>query len=262
MGIVIGTGNYSVYIHTSPSGKMYVGQTSVEPEKRWNNGKGYLQKKNGKYNQPAFARAIQKYGWDNFEHEIIANNLTKAEADNFEKLLINKLDTTNPKFGYNCKEGGSNGSLSKEMKKKIGKSLKGKNDKSVAQYSLSGEFIYAFNNITEAELKIGVSHGHISDCCSGKRKTSGGFIWRYFGEELTKEHLDWCNEKLSNKFSKKCVAQYSLSGELICIFESMKKAELETGIFYPNISAVCNGKQKTAGGFIWKYYENTVKEVI
>ena len=248
--------NYCVYIHTSPNGKIYVGQTGDKPEKRWNNGKGYLQKKNGKYNQPAFAYAIQKYGWDNFEHEVIADNLTKEEANNFEKLLINKLDTINPKFGYNCKEGGSNGSLSEKTKKKIGKSLKGKNKKSVTQYSLSGEYIHTFNSITEVELEMGISHCRISDCCNGKRKTAGNFIWRYSEEELTNEHLFWCNEKLPNKFSKKCVAQYSLSGELICVFESMTKAELETGIFYPNISAVCNGKQKTAGGYIWKYYED------
>ena len=259
MSKTIKNDNYCVYIHTSPSGKRYVGQTKKNPKERWNNGKGYLQKKNGKYNQPAFARAILKYGWDNIEHEVVASNLTREEADNFEKLLINKLDTVNPKFGYNCKEGGSNGSPLEETKKKIGKSLKGKNKKSVTQYSLSGEFIRTFDNITEVEFEMGISHGHISDCCNGKRKTIGGFIWRYTDQELTEEHLTWCNEILPNKFSKKCVVQYSLSGEFICVFESMKEAELKTGIFYPNISAVCNGRQKTAGGFIWKYYKDIEK---
>ena len=256
MGNIDENRNYSVYIHTSPSGKMYVGLTSSKPRGRWGkSGAGYLCKnKNGKYNQPAFAYAIQKYGWDNFKHKIVANNLTKNEADNLERLLIEKFDTRNPKYGYNIKEGGSNGSLSEETKKKIGKSLKGKNKRSVVQYSFSGELICVFDNMTEAELKIGVSHSHISSCCSGKRRTAGGFIWRYHGEELTKEHLAWCNEMLPDKFFKKRVVQYSLSGELINIFESMSEAELRTGIPHSNISAVCNGRNKTAGGFVWEYY--------
>lgn len=258
--------NYYVYVHTSPSEKKYVGLTSSKPKGRWGkSGAGYLCKnKYGKYNQPAFAHAIQKYGWDNFKHEIVANNLTKNEADSLERLLIEKFDTRNPKYGYNIKEGGSSGSLSEETKKKISKSLKGKNKKSIVQYSLSGKLICTFDNMTEAEFKIGISHSRISDCCSGKRKTAGGFIWRYFGEELTKEHLDWCNEILPNKFSKKGVIQYSLLGEFINIFESMREAELQTGVSYPNISAVCNGRQKTAGGFIWRYYndKNVINEEI
>lgn len=118
---------YCVYIHTSPSGKRYIGQTGKKPERRWDNGNGYLSKnKNGKYNQPAFANAILKYGWDNFEHEIVATNLTKEEADTLEKALIKKMDTMNYKYGYNCAEGGSCGAISEETKKKLSEAHKGK----------------------------------------------------------------------------------------------------------------------------------------
>ena len=60
--------NYCVYKHTSPSNKVYIGITSQEPERRWQNGYGYA-------TQQLFWRAIQKYGWDNFKHEIIAEKL-------------------------------------------------------------------------------------------------------------------------------------------------------------------------------------------
>lgn len=56
--------NYCVYKHTSPSNKVYIGITSQEPERRWKNGNGY--KKN-----LYFTKAIKKYGWDNFAHEIL-----------------------------------------------------------------------------------------------------------------------------------------------------------------------------------------------
>ena len=55
---------YCVYRHTSPSGKVYIGQTCLKPEYRWRNGKGYK-------TQILFYRAIKKYGWDNISHQII-----------------------------------------------------------------------------------------------------------------------------------------------------------------------------------------------
>ena len=55
---------FCVYVHTNKiNGKRYVGVTSQEPEKRWNEGKGYTPR------QPHMYNAIQKWGWDNFEKE-------------------------------------------------------------------------------------------------------------------------------------------------------------------------------------------------
>ena len=85
---------WTVYAHIAPNGKMYVGITSREPEKRWEYGWGYRTSSH-------FFRAIKKYGWNNFQHEIIASGLTEDEAKNMEILLINKLDLTNPCKGYN-----------------------------------------------------------------------------------------------------------------------------------------------------------------
>ena len=77
--------NYVVYCHTSPSNKKYVG-ISCNPIKRWNNGKGYIK-------NYLFYRAIEKYGWENFKHEILYENLTIEEAGEIEKTLINKYAT-------------------------------------------------------------------------------------------------------------------------------------------------------------------------
>ena len=48
--------SYTVYKHTSPSGKVYIGITSIDVVRRWANGKNYV-------NCICFNRAIQKYGW-------------------------------------------------------------------------------------------------------------------------------------------------------------------------------------------------------
>lgn len=128
MSNMIENGNYCVYVHTSPSGKRYVGMTGKLPEERWGkNGSRYLKKeKNGDYMHIAFARAILKYGWDNIEHEVVASNLTREEACNFEKLLIEKLNTKNCDYGYNLKDGGTGGGgFSEETLRKMSESHKG-----------------------------------------------------------------------------------------------------------------------------------------
>ena len=62
--------NYKVYIHRNKiNGKVYIGITKQKPENRWRNGKGYKQ-------NIKFYRAIEKYGWNNFEHIVLVDNLT------------------------------------------------------------------------------------------------------------------------------------------------------------------------------------------
>lgn len=114
---------WTVYKHTSPSGKIYIGITGQKVERRWGNGSGYS---NNKY----FTRAIKKYGWENFNHKILFTGLTKKEAGKMEQYLIEKYDCIMPK-GYNKSKGGEYGALgihhSEETKKKISEALSGKN---------------------------------------------------------------------------------------------------------------------------------------
>lgn len=92
---------YKVYAHITPNNKIYIGITkSVKPENRWGSkGQGYK-------TQQLFWRAIQKYGWDNIKHIILIEDVSKIIADECEKYLIAKYQTTNPKFGYNITQGG------------------------------------------------------------------------------------------------------------------------------------------------------------
>lgn len=68
-------------MHTSPSGKWYIGITGVEPEERWQKGSGYQ-------NNAYFTHAIKNYGWDNFQHEVLFAGLTRDEACDKEVELI------------------------------------------------------------------------------------------------------------------------------------------------------------------------------
>ena len=51
--------------------------------------------------------------------------------------------------------------------------------KPVNQYFLCGNFINTYLTAKEAFEKTGVSRSGICNCCKGKIKTAGGYIWRY-----------------------------------------------------------------------------------
>ena len=191
--------NYCVYMHISPSGKKYVGITSQNPNKRWKNGKGY---KENLY----FTNAINKYGWDNFEHIIVAKGLTEDEAKWLEIELIRVNDSANQDKGYNITLGGEGGNgyhhteehkqkmreintgemnpmfgkhHSVESKKAARKS--NKNKKPIICVTTKRLFLAA----KEAEKALGVDHSSIRKCCQGKRKSAGTLpdgtklIWKY-----------------------------------------------------------------------------------
>lgn len=117
--------NYTIYMHKNKSNnKVYIGQTSLSPEKRWLNGRGYK-------HCTTFYNAIQKYGWDNFEHIILRTNLTLSEANYWEEYYIKIYNSTNRKFGYNIRSGGENFSFNKDIKIKMSKNhadVSGKNN--------------------------------------------------------------------------------------------------------------------------------------
>lgn len=55
------------------------------------------------------------------------------------------------------------------------------NSKKVNQYDLNDNFIKTWNNINEAIFNLNLGH-HIGECCTGKRKTCGGYIWKFYNE--------------------------------------------------------------------------------
>lgn len=92
--------NWCIYKHTNRiNGKVYIGKTCKKPEYRWNAGKGYMF-------QNHFWRAICKYGWDNFDHEILMDGLSAMKATALERLLIAEYGSMDPDKGYNQTAGG------------------------------------------------------------------------------------------------------------------------------------------------------------
>ena len=66
---------------------------------------------------------------------------------------------------------------SEEIKRKI--SLNNPNKKKVNQFNKDYFLIEMFNSITDATIKTEIVRSSIRQCCLGKRKSAGGYIWRY-----------------------------------------------------------------------------------
>ena len=230
---------YYVYMHVNKiNQKKYIGLTSKTPSERWGkNGSGY------KYNkQPAFNRAIEKYGWDNFEHIILFEGLSEDEACKKEIEYIEKYKTQDPEFGYNIQPGGQLGNqglkFSNETKRKLSDAHKGK-------------------ELSEEHKK------KISDSMMGRKppdKTEDGIRrLREFntGKALSEETKRKISQTLTGikrspetlqkrkDHSTKNVAVYC--PELDMTFQTICDAAKYSGVYRSNIQKCLRGLRKTAG---------------
>lgn len=274
-------GEYSVYMHTTPSGKRYIGITCQDPKIRWGNGSNYKK-------QPYFSNAINEFGWNNIKHEILYTALTKEEAEQKERELIAFYKSNNREYGYNIDNGGkSKGRCSEETKKLLSEIQKGwkpseymlqrakevntgrhcsKETREKIRLSNIGKIVS-----NESKLKMSNSHKgkHLADShkehISEKVKKSWTAERRKHMSEISKgrkgptwseEQIQWFRDHNRGEMSvlSKKVGQFDLQGNLIRTFGSTREAG-RAGFNASTISAVCRGEKHTHHGFVWKYME-------
>lgn len=203
---------YIIYLHRNKiNNKCYVGQTCQKPEQRWGrNGQNYRE-------QPYFYRAIEKYGWDNFEHIILETDINEDRVDEREcfwasyyhalapegyTLHVGKYvtkDTSDllrktyseaalerwedPQYREKIKQGrkkmwqDASDSCKQKMLANLDRTGAGGKARSKQVECIETKMIYA--STREAERLTGINHCNISQACNGKRKTAGKFHWRY-----------------------------------------------------------------------------------
>lgn len=226
---------YTVYKHTTPSKKVYIGITAQTPNQRWRKGNGY-------FHSPHFHNAIEKYGWNNIKHEILYKGLTKNEAENIEIKLIAYYKATDRNYGYNSDSGGNvNRKHSEETKEKIRQAHLG------MKY---GEEFRKKQSILRKGNKNRLGQKQSEEC---KRKISEKNKGKFAGE---KNYFHSHKFTGANHHSARAVEMYDMQGNLICSRDSISEfkkilGKKEVG----HISAVCKGKRKSAYGFKWKYKE-------
>ena len=205
---------YIVYLHRNKiNGKCYVGQTHLKPSERWGSkGQGYKK-------QEYFYNAILKYGWDNFEHIILEDNIEKDLIDEREQYWGEYYNSLAPN-GYNLY---------------LGSYFKRQNSISLNKQR---------SEITKQNWE---NEEYRNKVIEGRKQ-----MWKDASEECKQKMLS--NLDRTGKGAK-AKSKKVLCIELNKIFQSLREAERETGINHCNISQVCTGKRKTAGAYHWRFIE-------
>lgn len=214
---------FTVYKHTSPSGKVYIGITGRKPTKRFDNGKGYA-------HSPYFSAAIKKYGWPAFKTEILFSGLTQQEAENMEVKLIAEYKSNDRQYGYNCDAGGRGPhKISDETRAKMSERMKGDRNPS----RIYGSPIKGKKHTDETKRKMSIAASArvgrvVSDATRLKLRQS----------QITKPVIDL---------------------DTGTIYPGIHEAAEKTGLSATKICAVCKGRRKKTGGKRWAYAQE-VKE--
>lgn len=160
MNLINRNAKFTVYRHTSPSGKQYVGITSKPVEERWGRyGSGYVDNKH-------FWNAICKYGWDSFIHEILACDLSLEDACSLECYMIATFDLMNPDKGYNQTSGGEYSVPSDEIRAVLSQRTSSKwqdpEFRSKIVSKLKGHPVSHETRVKISEANTGRKLGHVS----------------------------------------------------------------------------------------------------
>jgi group I intron endonuclease len=231
---------YIVYVHTTPNGKKYVGITGQTLQQRWQNGLGYRK-------SSRFYNAILKYGWENIKHEILFENLTKAEAEQKEIEYIALYKSNDKRFGYNIENGGNSvGKLSEETKKKISLKRKGIKPNDETRKKLSNA--HKKENLSLQTLNKMIQ-SHIGKTQSNETKAKIGK--KHKGKKYS---LETINKMILSKKSKPFI-QYTIDMEFVKEWKSASDYERQTGKNKRHIVRCLKGEIKTAYGYVWKYKE-------
>lgn len=189
------TKKYCVYMHKNKiNGKVYIGQTCDIKSRFAQEGRYYK-------NCPAFYNAIVKYGWDNFEHIILKDNLTKEEADKWEIYYIKEFKAQDKRYGYNIVSGGQ---ANNEC-----------HQKPVTAYNIRTKEVIHFSSRVDAALTLWNNKNGVNDialCIAGfetyhnkKRITTRGYM--FFDGIVSKSDIASIAEE-TNKLHKKALQEH------------------------------------------------------
>lgn len=288
---------WTVYIHIVPKeltgyqfDKYYVGITSNTPENRWrHDGVGY---KRNVY----FMNAINKYGWDNITHKIIAKHLTHDEACKMEMDLIKELKSNDRVHGYNLTDGGDGVSgykfteeqylkilgktgdknpfygkrHSEETRQKMRENhadLSGSKNgraKPIYVFKIDGMHIGTYPSTVEAAKDLSIKNC-IASSASHKVSYQGYLFAREKDVVFEDENIYLKNieeyrivQKTRNRKNRGKIVYLDKNFNVINIYENVSDAHRNTGISASTIIYQADNKNISINGNLWRW-ENDVK---
>lgn len=250
-----------IYKITSPSGKVYIGQT-------WDLGHRY--RAGISKNQLLLFRSYEKHGEAAHQCEIIMQfdaTATQQDLDEWEIYYMKKHQLEGVEL-LNIRDGGSRGKAGESTKIKISENKRQwhldnpeRSKKVVTAASLantgskrSGE---TKNKISSALTKHVRTHEHNKSISEVKKGIPSGRKGIKFSEQAIENIRAGVKNRVMTTL--RSVSQYTKDGEFVKLWPSIVSAATELKISKGNINACasCRKHALTAGGFIWQYGENT-----
>lgn len=254
-------GKYRVYVHINKiNGKIYIGQTCNSLYVRSGHGSGI-----GYKHCAHFYNAIKKYGWDNFEHIILIDDISLEMANIIEEELISKYNSMDRNIGYNMMSGGGNKVRRQEVTDKIAEKNRHPSEETRRKMSIASK-----KRIMTPELKEKIRQSNIGKKRSEEFRQKMREVKQNISEETRKKISEagkgrktsdlqkrvTSERSKGNKFRAIPIAQYELDGTFIRTWECAMDVEKEWKVkhLHGRIASCCRNKSKSAHGFMWKYY--------
>lgn len=240
-----------IYITTNHiNGKKYIGQKKYDERDDW---KDYLG--SGLY----LKRAIKKYGRENFTKDIIENCSTKESLNHAERYWIKKYNAMESNDFYNIASGGQGGNIYEYLDENSANEIKNKlseTHKDIYIGERNNKSKLTENQVIEIVDRL-LNGEHYSELCKEFNVSKSTIFniknhktWTYLTENIV-----FPNDRKMRNDGKEIV-QYDKYGNMIANFKNIRDGEKKTGIDHRHISAVCNGKKLSAGGYTWRFKDD------
>jgi hypothetical protein len=238
-----------IYKITSPSGKVYIGQS-------WT-----IELRLSKYKQTKWDKqrklycSFKKYGLENHKFEVVHElpvDVEQEVLDRYEQLYMDLYRDCGIEL-LNLREGGSRGKLSEESKKLMSDSRKGTN------------LGHTFNNGRKHSYETKQKHSEISKIINStieykenmRKSIINSEAHKKYRERLKEEGRLGIHKTYDRNGYTKPVLQFSKNGNFIKEWTSASEFQKHNNIIGKgNIGSCCKGKLKTAYGFTWKFKNN------
>lgn len=246
-----------VYIHVAPNGKVYIGQTIDE----YNRKRAWLYKKS--YAGWRVNSARKEYPPKEWGYAVLVDlnytdvSLLKAELDLWEVYYIDLFKSHSLSYGYNILSRGDYTtiypSLSDVTKNKVKKVVSEAKSVAVSQYDLDGVLVCHHSSMFSASKSTGINYCGIIAACNGRQISAGGFQWCRVGEESRIHVLKGYDRMRSLRLLGMPICQYTKDGSFVAEYPSVKAAAEAVGAIPGNIIFVARGINKSCRGFKWVY---------
>ena len=261
--------HYTYMVTNKSNGKVYVGSHSWKGEGLDPNYYG---------SGTAIKRAVEKYGKENFQVEVLYYYSTVEECRKDEERILTEYNVRDCPHSYNLKNsaiGMTSEDMTEEIRKKMSESKKGKpvpdeslknilqanNDRKtplVAIQKATGK-VKIFESQNECSRVLGINLGNVNDCLKGRQKTCKGYFIKYLKRCITDYKITKRKAKKTEKIKlttkrkgiTPIVAIQKATGR-VRMFESQMECARQLNLNQSHISQCLLGKRNHTGGYTLK----------